>query len=115
MEVSSWEVNIPIIRYSRQVIENGTTVVLNMRRILLKISVLVSSATKRALVETGEQRSPKKTPDKTAPPTRSMGMFMAAAIVVQITPMVAAVPKAVPVRKETAQFRRKAISKNREG
>ena len=42
-------------------------------------------------------------------------MPMETAMVMEITPMVAAVPKAVPVRKETRQFKRKAISTSSDG
>ena len=43
------------------------------------------------------------------------GTPMETPMVLQITPIVAAVPKAVPVRKEIRQFKRKVISRNTEG
>lgn len=79
----------------------GTTAVLTMRRQFVKISVFVMAATRRALVDMGEQRSPKYEPAMMAPPEYIGGIFMLLAIVMQITPMVAAVPKDVPVRADT--------------
>lgn len=67
------------------------------------------SATRSALVDTGEQRSPKYTPESIAPPTSRISTFMAAPMVPQMTPMVAAVPKEVPVSTDTRQFRRNVM------
>ena len=82
---------------------------------LSKTLVPVSSATSSALVETGEQRSPKSTPDRTAPPIRRMSTPIAPPIVAQITPMVAALPKEVPIRTDTAQLSRKVIRRKTPG
>ena len=81
----------------------------------MKISVCVTSATRVALEETGEQRSPKKAPDRTAPPSKNGGILIVEAMTEQITPMVAAVPKEVPVRKESIAFKRNVIIRNTEG
>ena len=80
-----------------------------------KRSVFVSSLTRIALVETGEQRSPKKIPARIAPPVYIEGIPLLSAMVIQITPMVAALPKEVPVRKETRQHRRKEASSMTDG
>ena len=69
------------------------------------MSVLVMVLTKRALVETGEQRSPYKAPARMAPPVQKILISMAEAMLAQITPIVAAVPKEVPVRVETTAHR----------
>mgnify|MGYP007066589739 CR=1 FL=1 len=66
-------------------------------------------------MDTGEHRSPKKIPDTTAPPVNSGFTPMADPMVIQTTPMVAAVPKDVPVSTETAQFNKKLSSKKPEG
>ena len=66
-------------------------------------------------MDTGEQRSPKNTPDSTAPPASTGLNPMAWAMLMQITPIVAAVPKAVPVRTDTPQFIQKAKSTKAEG
>ena len=79
--------------------------------ILSKILVFVSSLTKSALVENGEQRSPKKAPERMAPP-RSSGLAPAETpMAMQMTPMVAAVPNEVPVSTESAQFNRNETSR----
>lgn len=57
----------------------------------------------------GEQRSPKKAPDKIAPPVNAGLIPIAFERVMQITPRVAAAPKDVPVRNETRQHSRKVI------
>ena len=77
---------------------------------LSKMLVPVSSATSSALVETGEQRSPKKLPERTAPPSHSGSAPMERPTVMQMAPMVAAVPKEVPVSMETPQFKRNVIT-----
>ncbi len=55
----------------------------------------------------GEQRSPKYAPASTAPPASSSFAPIEAAIVMHTTPMVAAVPNDVPVRKDIRPHRRK--------
>lgn len=55
-----------------------------------------------ALVDTGEQRSPKKAPDKTAPPASTGDTPMEAAAVMHTAPIVAAAPKDVPMSADTA-------------
>lgn len=92
-----------------QVKISGTMAVLTIRRILSKIFVWVSSETSSALVDTGEHRSPKNTPERIAPPVRISLHPIAFCHAQQITPMVAAVPNAVPVRTDTRQFKRNAI------
>ena len=79
------------------------------------ISVCVSSETRSALVETGEHLSPKYEPPKTAPPIITGSMPNDFAIVMQMTPIVADVPKAVPVKKDIAQHRRKVSITNISG
>ena len=73
--------------------------------------VLVKPATNKALVDIGEQRSPKYMPEREAPPSRAGSIPMILPIVMQMTPIVAIVPKDVPVRNDTKQFRRKVMSK----
>ena len=68
--------------------------------------VFVSLLTRRALVDTGEHLSPKYTPQIIAPPIGSGDRPMDTATLIQIVPIVAEVPKAVPVSTETIQFRR---------
>ena len=75
------------------------------------MSVPVNSATSSALVDTGEQRSPTKMPERTAPPMRLPSMPRLRPIVAQMTPIVAAEPSAVPVSVEIAPHRRKVISR----
>ena len=71
-------------------------------------SVSVRAETSRALVDMGEHRSPKKDPDRMAPAASTGDSPMAVAMVMQMVPTVAAVPKEVPVRKDMAVHRRKA-------
>ena len=76
----------------------------------LKISVLVSSDIRSALVETGEHLSPKSEPASIAPPTITGFIPIDFAIVIHITPIVAEVPKDVPIRNETRQLSKNVIS-----
>ena len=78
-------------------------------------SVFVRSETRSALVETGEHLSPKNTPDSTAPPASTGLIPMDSAIVMDITPTVAALPKEVPVRKDIRQLIRKTAPRNHSG
>ena len=87
----------------------------SIRRMLRKTLVPVNSATSSALVETGEQRSPKYTPESTAPPVSTMGTPMARPSAAQITPMVAAVPKDVPVSTESRQLSRNTMTRKHHG
>ena len=80
-----------------------------------KISVFVRAETNNALVETGEHLSPKKAPDKTAPPTKLISIPMLVAKTPQMPPIVAAVPKAVPVSMDTQQFNKNVITKKLAG
>ena len=66
-------------------------------------------------MDTGEQRSPKNAPESTAPPVRITGTPMTLPMVAQMTPMVAAVPKEVPVSTDTPAFKRKVMSRNTPG
>ena len=63
-----------------------------------------------ALEDMGEQRSPKKLPERTAPPVRAGSRPAALDISMQITPMVLAVPNEVPVRKDIMEHRRNVHS-----
>ena len=72
--------------------------------------VSVSSLTSSALVETGEQRSPKYTPESIAPPSSTGSMPIEMPTLTQMVPIVAAVPNAVPVSIETPQFSKNVIS-----
>ena len=98
-----------------QVIRKGSQAERSMFLILSKILVFVSSLTKSALVEKGEQRSPKNAPDRMAPP-RSRGLVPAEIpMLMQMTPMVAEVPKEVPVSTEIPQQSRKETSRMTSG
>ena len=79
------------------------------------MSVQVSVETSSALVETGEHRSPKKTPERIEPPVKTGLIPSAEAIVAQTTPIVAAVPNEVPVKKDMAQLSRNVIRRKMEG
>ena len=72
--------------------------------------VSVSPLTSSALVETGEQRSPKYTPESIAPPSSTGSMPIEMPTLTQMVPIVAAVPNAVPVSIETPQFSKNVIS-----
>ena len=100
----------PIRTYIAHVSTNGTMDVLNISFILLYRFVPVTSETSRALVETGEHLSPQNTPDNIAPPITTGSILNASPMVIQIEPIVAAVPKAVPVRNDRAQLSRNAIT-----
>ena len=77
----------PAARYTAQVTAKGTAAVRSMRRMFWNTSVPVSSATSRALVDTGEHRSPKKMPDKMAPPVKN-----------SLTPMARHSAVSIPIR-----------------
>jgi len=79
------------------------------------MSVLVKLLTKSALVDMNEQRSPKNTPDKIAPPVKIGLIPIALDMVMQIIPKVAADPNAVPVRKEIKQHSKKVTRINTDG
>ena len=66
---------------------------------------MVRVATKRADVDIGDDLSPKKQPDKIAPPQITGLKFMALEIDIEIIPAVDAVPKLVPVKKEMAELK----------
>ena len=74
------------------------------------MSVLVRLHISWALDDMGEQRSPKKLPERMAPPVRRGLRPAALEMSIQMTPMVLAVPKEVPVRKDMAEHRRKVQS-----
>ena len=63
-----------------------------------------------ALEDMGEQRSPKKLPERMAPPVRKELKPAAFDMSMHMTPMVLAVPKEVPVRKDMEEHRRKVQS-----
>ena len=73
-------------------------------------SVWVSSLISRALEDTGAARSPTNTPDSMAPPASTGSTPMAAAMVMEMAPMVADTPKAEPMSMDTPAFIRKVIS-----
>ena len=105
----------PSTPYSAQVRRNGSHALRIMFLMLSKMLVLVSSLTKSALVEKGEQRSPKNAPERMAPPRSSGFAPSETPMLMQITPMVAAVPKEVPVSTEIPQFKRKDTSRMTSG
>ncbi len=70
--------------------------------------VRVMVATRRALVETGDMRSPTYAPERMAPPMSTGSTPIVTPIVMQITPMVAAVPNDVPVSSESRALSRNA-------
>ena len=57
---------------------------------------------------------PEKAPDIAAPPARARLISIAWAMAIQMAPIVAAVPKEVPIRKDTRLFNKKVSSKNTE-
>ena len=63
---------------------NGANALLIIFFIFVQIPVSVSSATRSALVETGEQRSPKYTPERIAPPVIHEGIPSAVSIPISI-------------------------------
>ena len=93
----------------------GTAPVLIIPLMLPKMPVFVMSATRRALVDTGEHLSPKKMPERMAPPVRAGLMPRALPMVMHITPIVATLPNDVPVRKDIKEFMRNAAMRNHEG
>ena len=68
-----------------------------------------------ALVDIGDHRSPTKIPDITAPAVKSGETPSDAPIVIEITPMVATVPKDVPVRTESSVFAKKMRTRKNSG
>ncbi len=86
----------------------GIAAVFIISRMFSYISVRVTSDTRRVLVDTGEQLSPKKAPDIIALPAITGLTPIVWAMAIQIAPIVAAVPKDVPIRKDTKQFNKKA-------
>ena len=98
-----------------QDMKKGTTAVFIIFFILTNKSVLVSVLTRIALVDIGEHLSPKYEPARTAPPVRRVFISIACPIVAHITPIVAAVPNAVPVSTETKQHRINAATRNTDG
>ena len=95
--------------------ENGIKDVFIIFGILSLTFVFVRSATKRALVDTGEHLSPKKIPESIAPPENIGFTPIAFESVIHMMPMVAALPKEVPVKKEISEFIRKTAAKNHPG
>ena len=101
---------IPMMPYRTAVTIKGINAVLTIVLILLKISVSVNSLIKCAPDDIGEQRSPKNIPERMAPPAYTAGIFILFANVIQIMPIVAALPKAVPIRNDTKQHSKKQIN-----
>ena len=79
--------------------------VLNIFFKFLYKSVFVRVATSSADVDMGEDLSPKKHPDKIAPPLIIGLKPMAFDMDMEIMPAVDAVPKLVPVKKEMAELK----------
>ena len=65
--------------------------------------VWVKAQTSWALDDIGDARSPKKIPESTAPPLKSGSKPSTSESIMQMTPTVPAVPKEVPVKKETTE------------
>ena len=101
--------------YSRILRIKGTRADFIMEGMLSYTVVPVREATKRTLVDTGEHRSPKKAPERMDPPRSKGEMPRAFPMAAQMTPMVEAVPKEVPVRKETRALSKKAMGKKMAG
>ena len=99
-------------QYAASEMTNGSIDVFIIPGMLSTTFVFVRSATRSALVETGEHLSPKNMPESTAPPESIGLMPMAFAIVIQITPIVAALPNDVPVRKEINELMTKTAARN---
>ena len=73
--------------------------------------VPVRDATSAALLDMGEQRSPKKLPLRMAPAMRASLVPIALPTAMQTTPVVAAAPKELPIRNDiTAQSRKLATT-----
>ncbi len=81
-----------------------------MRRTLSNTCVLVMLATSAAEEDMGEQRSPTNAPARMAPPTRATSAFMAVAIVMQMTPTVAAAAYELPTSMDMPDVSRKLRS-----
>ena len=101
---------MPMMPYRTVVTIKGTSAVFIIVLILLKTSVFVNSLMRCAPDDIGEHRSPKNIPEMTAPPAYITGIFILFANVIQITPMVAALPKAVPIKNDTKQHSKKQIN-----
>ena len=105
----------PMAEYSSSERMKGTRALLIILAMLSKKSVFVMSAISSALVDTGEHLSPKKIPDITAPPVSTGESPSAFPAVIEITPMVAALPNDVPVRNDTSELMMNAAGRNQEG
>ena len=93
----------------RQVSAKGTAAVFAILSTFFVTSVFVRPATRRAEPLIGLMRSPKKEPARIAPPARTLSAPIADAIVMQMTPIVAAVPVEVPMRVDMRQQTRKVM------
>ena len=100
----------PPTAYTTNASANGTAAERSIARKLPGRSVRVRVLTSRALVDMGEQRSPKYAPASTAPPASSSFAPMERAMVMHTTPMVAEVPNDVPVRNDMRPHSRKMAS-----
>ena len=98
-------------RNSTHASTNGTNDERTIAGMFLGTLVPVNVATSSELVETGEHRSPKYDPERTAPPVSKMGTPALVAMNAQIVPMVTAVPNEVPVRNDMRQHSRNVASK----
>ena len=101
---------IPMIKYRAVVTIKGMSAVFTIVLILLKILVFVNWLIRCAPDDIGEQRSPKNIPERMAPLAYTAGIFILFANVIQITPIVAALPKAVPIKNDTKQHNKKVSS-----
>ena len=93
--------------YNRTETMKGRFPVRNIFRTLAYSLVSVNAATRLALEEVGEHRSPKYAPEMMAPAARFKSTWPLLAKTINTTPIVPKVPKLVPRMKETRQ-----VSKN---
>src|SRR5574344_1140275 len=98
-----------------QVAAKGTAAFVSISLMLVKTSVSVKVQVSSALVDIGEQRSPKKAPPKIAPPRYTGLMPITLPMLMVITSMVAAVPKEVPVSRDNRQLSKKVMTKKAPG
>lgn len=116
LEISfSAPVKKPKRRYSSRADTVASHPVRIIPRMLSYKFVFVISAIKSAEVETGEHLSPKYAPERIAPPQIAGDTPMALPTLMQMTPMVAAVPIDVPVRTETSAQRENVAGRNSSG
>ena len=101
--------------YMMLVIATGTIIVFTISLTFVFRSVFVTNAVSDALADTGEQRSPKYPPERTAPAVIKMLTSPALAIATSMIPIVPATPKHEPSAYENTQHITNASSRNIEG